>query len=184
MTKYSIQVLKNMITDRIHENHERSIDGVAIQEFLHDILDSSNGVVSGGEGNTGGTITNINVINATALPRDNFPGFYGLAFDHTSLYFCYLNEYYLPESSLVTGFLLRVVAPAVSEPGSPLEIRVISDTNEYLGRYDSTLTSELQLIEFVLDAPASFEFIMIQYKSAVAFYVKEILLLNKDTQLP
>ena len=178
MTKYSIQVLKNMITDRIHENHQRSIDGVAIQEFLHDILDSATGVTSGGE------ITNINVINATALPRDNFPGFYGLAFDHTSLYFCYLNEYYLPESSLVTGFLLRVVAPAVSETGSPLEIRVISDTNEYLGRYDSTLTSELQLIEFVLDAPASFEFIMIQYKSAVAFYVKEILLLNKDTQLP
>ncbi len=178
MTKYSIQVLKNMITDRIHENHQRSIDGVAIQEFLHDILDSATGVTSGGE------ITNINVINATALPRDNFPGFYGLAFDHTSLYFCYLNEYYLPESSLVTGLLLRVVAPAVSETGSPLEIRVISDTNEYLGRYDSTLTSELQLIEFVLDAPASFEFIMIQYKSAVAFYVKEILLLNKDTQLP
>jgi hypothetical protein len=167
-----------MITDRIHENHQRSIDGVAIQEFLHDILDSATGVTSGGE------ITNINVINATALPRDNFPGFYGLAFDHTSLYFCYLNEYYLPESSLVTGLLLRVVAPAVSETGSPLEIRVISDTNEYLGRYDSTLTSELQLIEFVLDAPASFEFIMIQYKSAVAFYVKEILLLNKDTQLP
>ena len=178
MTKYSIQGLKNMITDRIHENHQRSIDGVAIQEFLHDILDSATGVTSGGE------ITNINVINATALPRDNFPGFYGLAFDHTSLYFCYLNEYYLPESSLVTGLLLRVVAPAVSETGSPLEIRVISDTNEYLGRYDSTLTSELQLIEFVLDAPASFEFIMIQYKSAVAFYVKEILLLNKDTQLP
>lgn len=178
MTKYSIQVLKNMITDRIHENHQRSIDGVAIQEFLHDILDSATGVTSGGE------ITNINVINATALPRDNFPGFYGLAFDHTSLYFCYLNEYFLPESSQVTGFFLRVIAPAVSEPGSPLEIRVISDTNEYLGRYDSTLTSELQLIEFVLDAPASFEFIMIQYKSAVAFYVKEILLLNKDTQLP
>jgi hypothetical protein len=37
---YSIQELKNMITDRIHENHERAIDGVDLQEFLHDILDS------------------------------------------------------------------------------------------------------------------------------------------------
>lgn len=183
MTKYSIQVLKNMITDRIHENHERSIDGVAIQEFLHDILDSSNGVVSGGEGNTGGTITNINVINATALPRDNFPGFYGLLFDHSSLYFCYLNEYYIPQASVVNGFLLRVIAPSVAEPGSPLEIRVVSDTDEYLGTYDTTLTGEMQLVEFVLDAPASFEFMMIQYKSQIPFYVKEILLLNKP-QLP
>lgn len=41
--QYTIQDLKNLITDRIHENHERAIDGVDLQEFLHDILDSLSG---------------------------------------------------------------------------------------------------------------------------------------------
>ena len=43
MTWYPLQTLKNMITDRIHENHSRSIDGMDLQEFLHDIIDSLTG---------------------------------------------------------------------------------------------------------------------------------------------
>lgn len=38
--EYELQALKNLITDRIHENHEKEITGVDLQEFLHDILDS------------------------------------------------------------------------------------------------------------------------------------------------
>jgi hypothetical protein len=40
MAIYPIQELKNLITDRIHDNHERAIDGIELQELLHDILDS------------------------------------------------------------------------------------------------------------------------------------------------
>ena len=43
MTWYPLQTLKNMITDRIHDNHSRSIDGMDLQEFLHDIIDSLTG---------------------------------------------------------------------------------------------------------------------------------------------
>ena len=43
MTWYPLQTLKNMITDRIHENHSRSIEGMDLQEFLHDIIDSLTG---------------------------------------------------------------------------------------------------------------------------------------------
>ena len=38
--QYPIQELKNIITDRIHENHQRAIDGTDIQEMFHDVLDS------------------------------------------------------------------------------------------------------------------------------------------------
>ena len=38
--QYPIQELKNIITDRIHENHQRVIDGADIQEMFHDVLDS------------------------------------------------------------------------------------------------------------------------------------------------
>jgi hypothetical protein len=38
--EYPIQELKNRITDRIHENHERAIDGEDLQEMLHDVVDS------------------------------------------------------------------------------------------------------------------------------------------------
>ena len=44
MTWYPLQTLKNMITDRIHDNHSRSIDGMDMQEFLHDIIDSLAGI--------------------------------------------------------------------------------------------------------------------------------------------
>ena len=54
MTWYPLQTLKNMITDRIHENHSRSIDGMDLQEFLHDIIDSLAGI-EGGPGVGGST---------------------------------------------------------------------------------------------------------------------------------
>ena len=40
MAEFPLQELKNNITDRIHENHERAIDGEDLQEMLHDIVDS------------------------------------------------------------------------------------------------------------------------------------------------
>jgi hypothetical protein len=176
MTKYSIQFLKNKITDRIHVNHERSLTGADLQEMLLDIVDSLVGeLIGGGPGSEA---------LATSIPRDTFPEFYGLEFQDSSLYFAYLNEYYLPELSTVTGFLLRVVAPTVSGAGVPFQIRVVSDTNESLGLYNSNLSNDLQLIEFTLSTPATFELVMIQYKSTVPFFVKEVLLLNNTPPLP
>ena len=40
MAVYPIQELKNLITDRIIDNHTRAIDGIEFQEVLLDILDS------------------------------------------------------------------------------------------------------------------------------------------------
>jgi len=40
MAIYTLSELRNQITDRIHENHERAIDGVDLQEMLQDIVDS------------------------------------------------------------------------------------------------------------------------------------------------
>jgi len=40
MAVLPIQELKNHITDRIHDNHEKAIDGEEVQEILHDIVDS------------------------------------------------------------------------------------------------------------------------------------------------
>jgi hypothetical protein len=40
MAVYPIQELKNLITDRVKENHTRAIDGEELQEFLQDIMDS------------------------------------------------------------------------------------------------------------------------------------------------
>ena len=55
MAEFSIQVLKNRITDRIHENRSRSITGVDLQEILHDIVDS----LAGQSGGEPGSVTNL-----------------------------------------------------------------------------------------------------------------------------
>jgi hypothetical protein len=47
MAIFSIQALKNRITERIHGNRARVISGVDLQEILHDMIDSLTG--SGGE---------------------------------------------------------------------------------------------------------------------------------------
>ncbi|TSA33188.1 MAG: hypothetical protein D4R64_14715, partial [Porphyromonadaceae bacterium] len=47
MAIFSILVLKNRITERIHSNRARVITGVDLQEILHDIIDSLIG--AGGE---------------------------------------------------------------------------------------------------------------------------------------
>ena len=52
MAEFSIQVLKNRITDRIHENRSRSITGIDLQEILHDMVDSLAGQYGGGEPGT------------------------------------------------------------------------------------------------------------------------------------
>ncbi len=49
MTRYSLQALKNRITDRVHENRSRAISGVELQEILHDVLDSLAGASLGDE---------------------------------------------------------------------------------------------------------------------------------------
>ena len=43
MAVYTLSELKNRITDRIYENHERAISGPDLQEILHDIIDSLTG---------------------------------------------------------------------------------------------------------------------------------------------
>lgn len=40
MAVYTIHDLKNLITERVKDNHIRAIDGEELQELLHDILDS------------------------------------------------------------------------------------------------------------------------------------------------
>ena len=47
MTRYTLQALKNRITDRIHDNRSRAISGVELQEILHDVVDSLAGITSG-----------------------------------------------------------------------------------------------------------------------------------------
>lgn len=49
MAIFSLQTLKNRITDRIHENRARAITGVDLQEILHDVVDSLAGATSTGE---------------------------------------------------------------------------------------------------------------------------------------
>ena len=44
MAIFTLSALKNRITDRIFENHERAIDATDLQEILHDIIDSLAGV--------------------------------------------------------------------------------------------------------------------------------------------
>ena len=50
MTEYTLQALKNRITDRIHENRSRSITGIDLQEILHDMIDSLVGQAGGDPG--------------------------------------------------------------------------------------------------------------------------------------
>ncbi len=177
MTAYTIQFLKNKITDRINTNHSRSLSGMDVQEMLLDIIDSLVAAI------TGEIIPGAGV-STSAIPRDTFPEFYGTLFDPSPQYFSYLSEYYLPELTSVTGLLLRVIAPGAGEAGVGFQIRVTSDTNEYLGLYNATLTSELQLLEFTLATPATFECIMVQYKSTIPLYLKEILLINNPIETP
>jgi hypothetical protein len=40
MAVYPLQELRNLITDRVKDNHTRAIDGEELQEFLQDIIDS------------------------------------------------------------------------------------------------------------------------------------------------
>ena len=47
MARYTLQTLKNRITDRIHDNRARAISGIDLQEILHDVVDSLAGAESG-----------------------------------------------------------------------------------------------------------------------------------------
>ena len=155
MAQYSISDLKNKITDRIHENHERAITGPDLQEMLHDILDSVSAAGSGGI-------------------SEKFPGWHGQEFAESPNFYCYLGEYQILGSAPANLFI-RAKTPEGS--GSIiLNIRAWSDSNQLAGSDALTLTEEYT--GFLLDLPTTVpdEPLMIQYKSSQSFQVKEIIL--------
>jgi hypothetical protein len=64
MAEFTIQVPKNRITDRIHENRSRSITGVDLQEILHDIVDSLAGQSGGETGSSASLMTDYGLVGA------------------------------------------------------------------------------------------------------------------------
>ncbi len=72
MAEYSIQVLKNRITDRIHENRSRSITGVDLQEILHDIVDSLAGHTGGETGSSVNEMTDYGLEGAVNGENKSF----------------------------------------------------------------------------------------------------------------
>lgn len=155
MAQYSISDLKNKITDRIHENHERQITGPDLQEMLHDILDSLSAAGSGGI-------------------SEKFPGWHGLEFLESPNFFSYLGEYQILNAP-PTKLFVRAKTPEGT--GSIiLTLRVETHSNQNAGGDDLTLTEDYG--GFIVDLPGSAtnEPLMIQYKSSQPFQIKEIIL--------
>jgi hypothetical protein len=79
MTRYSLQTLKNRITERIHANRARAITGIDMQEMLHDVIDSLNADGGGDPGITlvdktdyglVGTLDGMNTTFSTSVPYE------------------------------------------------------------------------------------------------------------------
>jgi hypothetical protein len=155
MAQYSISDLKNKITDRIHENHERAITGPDLQEILHDVLDS--------------------LAASSGSILDIFPGWHGDEFSASATFYHYLGEYYI---SGVTPTKLYIRAKSPDGAGSIIvHIRAESASNENVGSDSLTLVEEYSLFEIDLVAAVFGEPLMIQYKSNQNFQVKEIIIL-------
>jgi len=155
MAQFPLAELKNRITDRIHENHERDITGPDLQEILHDILDSL-------AASAGGIL-------------EIFQGWHGAEFASSATFFHYLGEYYI---SGITPTKIYIRAKTPDGTGSAIiQIRAESDSNENVGAENLTLTEEYSLYEIDLNTTVIGEPLMIQYKSNQNFQVKEIIII-------
>ncbi len=153
MAKYPISVLKNRITDRIHDNHARRITGPDLQEVLHDIIDSASGT------------------GAVQI----FPGWHGQEYPANTVYYRYLAEFTL--YGLIPS-LCVIRAKSTEGAGiQAIQLRLITDANLLVFESGIQLSEEYSIYLLPLENIIECLPLMIEYKSSQAFNIKEIILL-------
>jgi len=115
---------------------------------------------------------------ATSFYRDNVDGWYGNSCRASSLYFSYINHFFIASVPAVKKVQFMAMTDDVAGIGSSVEIRIVSTINEVLASTTFVLSSNYQLIEFDIadyDPAVQISF-MLEYKSDYIFYIKEIFL--------